>query len=72
MPKMKPDRDDRRGSMAGQGGPQDGPIGNASDPHQQQGDTSPERTGAIGGGEQGEGGQRHPGGSSSPSKIERP
>ena len=54
MPRMKPDRDDRQGNMAGQGGPQDGPIGSTGR-HQQQ---------DQGGGGQGEGAQRHPGGGS--------
>lgn len=57
MPKMKPDRDDRRGGL-GQGGPQDGDIGAASDPRQQQQGEDQAR------GQQGEAGQRHPGGSS--------
>jgi hypothetical protein len=36
MPRATPDRDDSRGNMAGQGGPQRGPIGSASDARQQQ------------------------------------
>ena len=64
MPKMKPDRDDRQGGL-GLGGPQDGAIGEASDSRQQQQqDPSREESGGIGSGDQGEGGQRHPGGSS--------
>ena len=49
MPKSKPDRDDARGNMAGQGGPQDGKV--------EQGE-APAR------GPLGTGGQRHEGGSS--------
>lgn len=57
MPKMKPDRDDARGGLAGNGGPQDGPIGTERD----------DRSKRNAGGETGipgEGGQRHSGGSS--------
>ena len=58
MPKMTPDRDDRQGNMAGQGGPQDGPIGNPDRRQQQdQGSATPSDTG-------GAGSQRHRGGSS--------
>lgn len=58
MPKMKPDRDDRRGNMAGQGGPQRGAIGSASDERQQRDDAG------LAGAEAGAGAQRNPGGSS--------
>jgi hypothetical protein len=58
MPKMTPDRDDARGHLAGNGGPQDGSIGEGSDKHQQQGDDQLET--AAGGQDS----QRHPGGSS--------
>jgi hypothetical protein len=65
MPKTTPDRDDSRGNLAGEGGPQDGPIGNREGPvgdgdaHQQRDrvDTTPSDTG-------GQDAQRHPGGSS--------
>jgi hypothetical protein len=57
MPKMQPDRDDHRGGF-GQGGPQDGAIGNVSDERQQQQGEDRGRS------EQGEGARRHPGGSS--------
>lgn len=61
MPKMKPDRDDRRGSMAGQGGPQVGDIGEGTgDRPQRQSSEELEPTG----GDLGEGGQRHRDGSS--------
>jgi hypothetical protein len=60
MPKMKPDRDDRRGGL-GLGGAQDGPIGTADE---QQRGTEPDGAGAGG-----EGAQRHPGGSSRDSEI---
>ncbi len=59
MPKMKPDRDDRQGSMTGQGGPQRNAIGEGSDRRQTQ-----EREVEPSGARQGEGGQRHPDGSS--------
>ena len=49
MPKQAPDRDDGRGNLARQGGPQDGPIGGSGDADR---------------GGQGEGGPRHAGGSS--------
>jgi hypothetical protein len=58
MPKMTPDRDDARGQLAGNGGPQDGPIGKKDDRHQNQGDDALET--AAGGQDS----QRHPGGSS--------
>ena len=58
MPKMTPDRDDARGQLAGNGGPQDGPIGRNSDQHQQQGDDALETAA------DGQNAQRHPGGSS--------
>jgi len=57
MPKLTPDRDDRQGNMAGQGGPQDGNIGESSDKRQQSGG-SLEDAGA------GAGGQRFENGSS--------
>jgi hypothetical protein len=57
MPKMKPDRDDSQGNMAGEGGPQDGPI-NGGDRHQRQ------DKGIDAGDTDGAGSQRHPGGSS--------
>ena len=57
MPKMKPDRDDARGGLGGNGGPQDGPIATERD------ETEKQQGGNEGGG-RGEGGQRHPGGSS--------
>lgn len=63
MPKIKPDRDDARGLLAGNGGPQDGPIGDAGDRRQQQDGDELDAAG-IGGGGTGVGGQRHPGGSS--------
>ena len=50
MPKQTPDRDDSRGGL-GAGGPQDGPVG-----------SSKERP--SGSDSDGEGGERHPGGSS--------
>ena len=50
MPKHTPDRDDSRGGL-GAGGSQDGPVG-----------SSKQRP--SGGDSGGEGGQRHPGGSS--------
>ena len=56
------ERDDRQGGI-GLGGPQDGPIG-GDDENQQQDDATLESTGGIGGGELGQGQQRHPGGSS--------
>jgi hypothetical protein len=61
MPKRTPDRDDSRGNLDGQGGPQDGPIGNP-DQHQHQGGDLTETAGA--------GGQRSPGGSSRDSEKE--
>ncbi len=63
MPKMKPDRDDSRGGL-GAAGPQDGPIdADANEArHNQKGDLLD--TGGMGQGEIGQGGQRHPGGSS--------
>lgn len=57
MPKLTPDRDDGRGQLAGNGGPQDGVIGH-KDANQQQGDD------ALEGAEVGAGAQRAPGGSS--------
>jgi hypothetical protein len=57
MPKLTPDRDDRQGNLAGQGGPQDGPIGGDDRNQQQEQGVGPGDT-------QGEGTQRHPGGSS--------
>ena len=51
MPKRKPDRDDRRGGL-GAGGPQEGPVGRKGRDRQ------------LEGGGEGEGGQRHEGGSS--------
>lgn len=62
MPKIKPDRNDRQGGL-GVGGPQDGTIHEGSDDRQQQGEES-QRQAGLGGGDQGEGGQRHPGGGS--------
>lgn len=61
MPKMKPDRDDRRGSMAGQGGPQIGKIGAGTnaEPQRQSSDELEPAGGAMG-----EGGQRFRDGSS--------
>jgi hypothetical protein len=61
MPKMKPDRDDSRGQLDGEGGPQDGPIG-VKDQQQDQGGDATETAGA--------GTQRHPGGSSRDSTKE--
>ena len=58
MPKMTPDRDDSRGSLAGEGGPQDGPIG-GDDRHQQK-----DRADATATDTGGQDAQRHPGGSS--------
>jgi hypothetical protein len=58
MPKMTPDRDDARGQLAGNGGPQDGPICEKNDQHQQQ---EPDALEAAAGGQDS---QRHPGGSS--------
>lgn len=66
MPKMKPDRDDSRGQLAGNGGPQDGPIGGGDEHQQQDGDIL--ETGGVGQGELGQGSQRHPGGSSRDAK----
>ena len=59
MPKMTPDRDDSRGSLAGEGGPQDGPIG--GDDRRQQQDQGGGATASDKGGQDA---QRHPGGSS--------
>ncbi len=65
MPKMKPDRDDRRGLMTDQGGPQDGPVDRDENiERHQQDEGALLETGGVGGGELGQGGQRHPGGSS--------
>ena len=65
MPKRTPDLDDARGNMAGQGGPQDGPIDrDENDRRHQQHDGDLLETGGVGGGELGQGGQRHAGGSS--------
>ena len=61
MPKSKPDRDDSRGQLDGEGGPQDGPIG-GTDGHQDQGGDLTETAGA--------GGQRAPGGSTRDSEKE--
>jgi hypothetical protein len=61
MPKSKPDRDDSRGQLDGEGGPQDGPIG-GKDGHQDQGGDLTETAGA--------GGQRAPGGSTRDSEKE--
>ena len=61
MPKMKPDWDDSRGGL-GLGGPQDGDIGGDDRRQQQQGE--PGQTGGVGQGDGGQGGERHPGGSS--------
>ena len=63
MPKMKPDRLDRRGGL-GVGGPQQGDVepGDNDTRQQQQGDELD--TGGVGQGDLGQGGQRHPGGSS--------
>lgn len=60
MPKITPDRDDRQGSMSGQGGPQQDPVGDGSDSNQQGGGAELE----PGGGALGEGAQRHQNGSS--------
>ncbi len=57
------ERDDSRGGI-GLGGPQDGPIGGGDQ------DRQPDGTGGAAGGELGEGGQRHPGGSSRDSSKE--
>jgi hypothetical protein len=62
MPKMKPDRDDSRGHLDGEGGPQDGSIGN-KDEQQAQGGDAAETAGA--------GAQRTPGGSSRDSTKEQ-
>jgi hypothetical protein len=62
MPKMKPDRLDRRGGL-GVGGPQQGDIGGDDDRQQQQ-DSDAESTGGMGASQDGQAGQRHPGGSS--------
>ena len=61
MPKLTPDRDDSRGQLDGNGGPQDGPIG-SGDKHQDQGGEVTETAGA--------GGQRTPGGSTRDSDKE--
>ena len=53
MPKRTPDRDDSRGNLGGQGGPQDGRVDTA---------------GGGSSGSRGEGGQRHDGGSSRDSR----
>ena len=62
MPKMTPDRDDSRGQMAGEGGPQRNQIGRDAGNEEQEGDVI--ETGGMGQGELGQGMQRHPGGSS--------
>ncbi len=63
MPKMKPDRDDSRGGL-GAGGPQDGPVDTDENNARRDRGGDLLETGGAGHGELGQGGQRHPGGSS--------
>jgi hypothetical protein len=64
MPKDTPDRNDERGGFRSDD-PQTGAIGNASDARQRPADDEGlATTGAMGQGEEGQGGQRTPGGSS--------
>jgi hypothetical protein len=57
------ERDDSRGGI-GQGGPQDGPIGAADDDRQRQDGADAGASGCMADGADGQGSQRHPGGSS--------
>ena len=64
------ERNDARGGL-GAGGPQDGPIGGKDDDRHVQKDGDVEATGGMGAGELGQGGQRHPGGSSRDSEKQK-
>lgn len=70
MDRMNPDSDNRRGGF-GAGGPQDGPIDADENVERQDRSDDLLETGGVGGGDLGQGGQRHPGGGSRDSAKER-
>ena len=63
MARTNPESDNRRGGF-GAGGPQDESIDAGEDVERQDRSDDLLETGGVGGGELGQGGQRHPGGSS--------
>ena len=70
MARTNPESDNRRGGF-GTGGPQDGPIDAGEDVERQNRSSDILESGGVGEGELGQGGQRHPGGSSRNSAKER-